>query len=180
MKKIVCDFFLLLFFVSTSSAQAKQVDEKNNALAVGLYRPVGSFGDSHVIGIGVDYWRISFRQHKYSRNTKQIAFVLNGGVHYFIGKNITVSDYEFEFRNFFSTHIMTGLLYHPFKRSIIQLSAGPTANLYKKNIRVGGGANLFAGYYWTKKISAGPVINFRKFSNTTALWSAGLTASYYF
>lgn len=180
MKKIVFSFFLFVFIVSTSSAQVKQVDEKNNALTIGLYAPTGGLSDSHAIGIGADYCWIPFRTHKDSNDTKQIAFAINGGVYYFFGKSISVNSYGFEFGNFLDMHIMPGLLYHPFKRSIIQLSAGPAANLYKQNIRVGAGADLFTSYYLTEKISAGPLIHFRKFSNTAALWSAGITASYFF
>ena len=180
MKKIVFSFFLFVFVVSTSSAPVTQVDKKNNALTIGLYAPTGDFSDSHVIGIGADYWWIPFRPHKDSNDTKQIAFAINGGVHYFFGKNITVNSYGFEFGNFLDVHIMPGLIYNPFKRSVIQLSAGPAANLYKQNIRIGAGAGLFTSYYLTEKISVGPAIHFRKFSNTAALWSAGIAASYFF
>ncbi|MFC0775769.1 hypothetical protein [Terrimonas alba] len=180
MKKNVFSFFLLVFVVSTSSAQVTQVDKKNNALSVGLYAPLTGFSDSHIIGAGIDYWWKPFHPYKDSNDSKQIDFAVNGGVHYFIGKSITVNGYRFEFGNFFDIHIMPGLIYHPFKRSIVRLSAGPGANLYKQNIRVGVGTNLFTGYYLTEKISAGPAIHFRKFSNTAALWSAGIAASYFF
>lgn len=180
MKRIVLSFFFLIFIVATSAAQVKQVDKKNNALAIGLYTPIGDFGESHVIGIGAEYRFIPFRQPNDSSDAKQIAFVIIGGIHYYFGKNIVVNSYEFDFGNFFDIHLKPGLIYLPFKRSIIQLSAGPAANLYKQNIRVGVGTDLFTSYYLIEKISVGPAIHFRKFSNTTALWSAGITANYFF
>lgn len=180
MKRIVLGFFLLLFIAFTSAAQVKQVCKKDNALAVGLYTPIGDFGESHVIGIGAGYRYIPFRQPRDSNGTKQIAFVINGGVHYYFGKNISVSSYEFDFGNFFNIHLMPGLLYRPFKRSVIQLSAGPAANLYKHHLRIGAGVNISGNYYMTKKISIGPAVNLNKFSNTASLLSLGVSASYFF
>ncbi|WP_276502043.1 hypothetical protein [Terrimonas pollutisoli] len=180
MKKNVFSFFLFVFVVSTSSAQVTQVDKKNNALSVGLYASLGGFSDSHIMGAGIDYWWKPFHPYKDSNDSKQIAFAINGGAHYFFGKHVIVNSYGFKFSNFLDMHIMPGFLYQPLKRSIIQLSAGPNANLYKQNIRVGVGANFFTSYYLTEKISAGPAIHFRKFSNTAALWSGGIAASCFF
>lgn len=60
MKRIVLSFFLLLVIVAVSPAQGKQVYKKDNALAVGLYVPIGHFGESHSIGIGAEYRYIHF------------------------------------------------------------------------------------------------------------------------
>lgn len=179
MKNNVFLFSLLVFVAPTSSAQVKQVDKKNNALTIGLYTPISDFSDSHVIGAGVDYRLIPFYPHKDSNNIKRFVFVMSGGFHYYFGKSSIVNGYEFDFGNLMGIHIMPGLLYYPFKRSFIQLSAGPGASLYKNNFRIGVGANLFAGYYLTEKISIGPAIHFNKFSKTAALWSLGVSATYF-
>lgn len=80
-----------------------------------------------------------------------------------------MNGYEFNFGSFLANHLMPGLLYPPFKRSAIRLSEGPAVNLYPQNIRVGAGADLHAGYCLTVKISVGPAIYVRKFSNMAAL-----------
>src|SRR5689334_14594281 len=88
---------LLLFLLSeclvgqaqkSATSAPEKVRGKSQAVAFGLYRPVGIFSESHVAGAGIDYSRSRHRFGKGVLPAKPIGFILQGGASYFLGKKI--------------------------------------------------------------------------------------------
>ena len=165
---------------SADTLMKRQTNGANNAVAFGLYLPLGVFTQSHIAGAGIDY---SWTRRRYGRNVspaKLIGFTVNGGINYYVGKKITTAGYGFHYGGYINLHAMPGLLFNPVKNGNLSLTAGPALDIYKASANAGIGITLLANYYISKNIAIGPGVIYRKHTNTDALWSATIRASYIF
>ncbi|MGZ8516344.1 MAG: hypothetical protein ACXWWD_03295 [Chitinophagaceae bacterium] len=158
----------------------KQGKGKSQAVAFAIYVPAGVFSKSHIGGAGIDY---SWSRHQFGRNISGghlIAFMLNGGINYYVGKRVTTAGYDFRYGGYTNIYAMPGILCHPLKKVHIALTAGPALNIYKRSVNAGIGINFFTNYYLSENIAIGPGLIYKKHTNTDALWAGGLRASYNF
>jgi len=162
------------------TSSRKQVKGKSQAVAFGLYLPIGILSKSHIAGAGIDY---SWSRHRFGRNislTKPIGFIVNGGINYYTGKKITTAGYDFRYGGYLNFYAMPGIQYNPLKNVNIALTAGPALNIYKGSVNAGIGINLLGNYFVSQNIAIGPGIIYKKHTNTDALWAATIRASYIF
>lgn len=172
MKTRIIILYLLLAVCCKAKAQSK---EGNNAVSIGINLPVGNFSSTHLIGIGAEYspLRHTFQLFKW----KHLAFTYNGGVAYYFGKKETVSGYPYKYPGYIFIHAFGGLLYNPFKKASITLTAGPALRIYNGNARFNIGSKLELSYFISKKVAIGPGIIFMKESGADLLWSAAFKAT---
>jgi hypothetical protein len=170
----------LLAQKNTDTLSARRIKGESNAIAFGLYLPVGVFSATHIAGAGIDY---SWTHHRFGRNIptdKPIGFIANGGINYYTGKKITTTGYDFRYGGYINLYAMPGILYNPLKNGNVVLTAGPALNIYKESINAGIGINLFSNYFLSENIAIGPGIIYMKHTNTDALWATSIRASYVF
>ncbi len=170
----------LLAQKNTDTLSVRYAKGKSQAIAFGLYAPLGIFSKSHIAGAGIDY---SWSHHKFGRNVspaKSIGFIVNGGVNYYYGKKITTAGYDFRYGGYLNLYAMPGIIYNPLKNANVALTAGPSLNIYKGSANAGIGINLFSNYFLSEKIALGPGIIYKKHTNTNALWAAAIRALYIF
>ena len=165
---------------STDTLMNRQTNGESNAVAFGLYLPLGVFTQSHIAGAGIDY---SWSRHRYGRKispAKLIGFTVNGGINYYVGKKITTAGYGSHYGGYINLYAMPGLLFNPLKNGNISLTTGPSLDIYKAGANAGIGINLLGNYFVSKNIAIGPGIIYKKHTNTDALWAATIRASYIF
>lgn len=179
--------FLVVFYLLaklTGQAQSvdtithKQVKGKSQAVAFGIYIPVGVFSNSHIAGAGIDY---SWSRHRFGRDIspgKIIGLTVNGGINYYVGKRMTTAGYDFRYGGYTNLYAMPGIIYNPLKNGNVALTAGPVLNIYKGSANAGIGINLFSNYFVSENIAIGPGIIYKKHTNTNALWAVTIRASY--
>jgi hypothetical protein len=176
-KKITCFLpaLVLSIFLFGQTERTKRTRSSGDNVSVGLSinAPVGNFSKTHFIGIGLD---ASPARHTFGlMSFKKIAFTYNGGIVYYLGKNIRIIDYSYEYPGFTFIHGYAGLLYNPLKKLTVTLLAGPALGIYKKDTRFNIGARLEGSYYIRKtSIAAGPILNMMLEPGTEPLWSVGL------
>jgi len=100
-----------------------------------------------------------------------MAFTYNGGFAYYFGKNETVSNYRYKYPGYIFIHGFGGLLYYPFKKVGISLTAGPALGIYNGNLQFNVGSKLETGYNISTSIAIGPGILLMKEPGANALWS---------
>ncbi len=153
---------------------------KSQAISFGIYLPVGNFLRSHTLGAGIDY---SWSRHRFDRYVSpggRIGFIVNGGVSYYIGEKIKTAGYDFRYGGYINIYGMPGLIYTPFKKANVALTAGPALNIYKAAANAGIAINFIGNYFVSDNITIGPAINYKKHTNTDALWAIAIRASYIF
>ncbi len=155
-------------------------NSKSQAIAFGLYLPVGVFSESHIAGAGIDYSRSRHRFGKDILPAKPIGFIINGGINYYLGKKINTVGYDFRYGGYLNLYAMPGIIYNPVKNGNIVLTAGPALNLYKGSANAGIGINFLTNYFIAEKIAIGPGVVYKKHTNTDALLAAVIRAVYVF
>jgi hypothetical protein len=182
MKWIFLLLSIILVFPAYSQRYEKPVDKmpRPNSIGFSLNIPMGSFASSHTIGFGLDYtW--STRSHKKdSVSGKLIHFAVNGGVSYQGGKKTTTAGNEFTYGGYTNVYAMAGIDCKWTAPLIINLFAGPVMSIYKGDEDFGFGVNLISNYSVSPRVAAGPGIQYRKFDEANALWTATLRLSYSF
>ena len=164
----------------TDASLPKKAGGKSQAVAFGLYLPVGIFSESHIAGAGIDYSRSNHRFGKGISPDKPIGFILHGGINYYLGKKINTIGYDFLYGGYLNLYAMPGIIYNPVKNGNISLTAGPALNLYKGSANAGIGINFLTNYFISENISIGPGAILKKHKNSDALWALSLRVSYVF
>jgi hypothetical protein len=176
--------FSLLIYLDMQAQPAdtpfKHIKGKSQAIAFGIYMPIGMFSKSHIAGAGIDYSR---SRHRFGRNIspgRLIGFIVNGGINYYTGKRIKTAGYDFHYGGYLNLYTMPGIICNPVKNGNISLTAGPVLNIYKGSATAGIGINLLVNYFVSKNIAIGPGVIYKKHTNTDALWAGTIRASYIF
>lgn len=79
------NFSLLIYLgmqaqTTDTSSLNNHIKGKSQAIAFGIYMPIGIFSKSHIAGAGIDYSR---SHHRFGRNIsprRLIGFIVNGGI----------------------------------------------------------------------------------------------------
>lgn len=183
MKKIyVSTLFCLLQYLSSFGQNNEPwpppFKGKNSQVSLDIHLPVGVFARTHFTGAGLSY---SWSRNRFGLNratSKPVAFMATAGADYYFGKKIKPVGYDFRYDGYFFLYAFPGILFHPWSNSNIAFAAGPTLGIYGGSADAGFGANLFATYYLTDKISIGPGITYKKRSKAEALWGGGVRVGY--
>ena len=162
------------------TSSLKHLKGKSQAIAFGIYMPIGIFSKSHIAGAGIDYSRSCHRFGTNISPRRLIGFIVNGGINYYTGKRIKTAGYDFRYGGYLNLYTMPGIIYNPVKNGNISLTAGPVLNIYKGSANAGIGINLLGIYFVSKNIAIGPGIIYKKHTNTDALWAGTIRASYIF
>ena len=165
---------------NTGTRLPEKANGKSQAVAFGVYLPVGIFSESHIAGAGIDYFRSNHRFGKGISPVKSIGFIINGGINYYLGKTISTAGHDFRYGGYFNVHAMPGIIYNPVKNGNIALTAGPALNLYKGSANAGIGIRFSTNYFISENIAIGPGVVYQKHINTDALWAITIRASYIF
>lgn len=171
---------LLTFIVKAQTTDTLAAKSKSQAIAFGLYLPVGTFSQSHIAGAGFEY---SWSRHRFGKNRlvgKAFGFVANAGINYYLGKKINTTGHEFRYGDYLNVYAMPGIIYNPVKNGNVSLAAGPALNIYKGSANAGIAVCLFSNYFFAEKIALGPGVIFKKHTTTDALWAVTIRASYSF
>ena len=99
---------------SVEKTAGKPVKGYRHAAGVGLYLPVGTFSESHVVGVGADYTWSHYRHDNNLSYKRAIRFIASGGVNFFAGKKIRTAGYDFRYGDFVTVYVMPGIIYNPF------------------------------------------------------------------
>jgi len=158
----------------------KHIKGKSQAIAFGIYMPIGMFSKSHIAGAGIDYSR---SRHRFGRNIspgRLIGFIVIGGIIYYTGQRIKTAGYDFHYGGYLNLYTMPGIICNPVKNGNISLTAGPALNIYKGSANAGIGINFCGNYFVSRNIAIGPGIIYKKHTKTDALWAVAIRASYIF
>lgn len=184
-KHSILFIFSLLIYLGmraqiADTSSLKHIKGKSQAIAFGIYTPIGIFSKSHIAGAGIDYSR---SRHRFGRNIsprRLIGFIVNGGINYYTGKRIKTAGYDFRYAGYINLYAMPGIIYNPLKNGNISLTAGPALNIYKGSANAGIGINFCGNYFVSRNIAIGPGIIYKKHTKTDALWAVAIRASYIF
>lgn len=132
--------------------------------------PLGSFADTHLLGIGADY------SITLNRENDSFNWAFDAGAAFFTGKKVTVSQYSYKYPVYTSVHIMGGLhmLGTNFDPRIL---AGPSVGLYNGNARFTISGRLELNYLAGERFAVAPVLNMMIDPGSNTLWSAGIRVS---
>ncbi len=172
-------FILLIVMVNICHGQTKETikpapTEKKKSVSLGINIPVGNFSATHIAGFAAEY---SPAQNWLGKlNAKKIVFTYNGGIAYYFGKKEIVSNYPYKYPGYTFIHAFGGLLYNPFKKTGISLTAGPALGIYNGNLQFNMGTKLEASYNVSTSIAIGPGILLIKEPGANALWSLAIRA----
>jgi hypothetical protein len=155
-----------------------QGKNKSNTVSLGPAIPIGSFSDTHKYGVTVEY---SWTNHRFGLMkkipAKRIGFILNTGVNYYLGKEETISSYQYKYRSFTYIHAYGGAIYNSWKKGSIHLTVGPATGIEDKIVEFWWGFNLSGSYYVNEKIAITPDINFMKQSIADPLLAVAIRAT---
>ena len=152
-----------------------------NQVTLGLSFPFGVFQRSHFGGVGVDYsWTNNRRFGAGAAPKKAIGLIVQGAVDYFLGKKLKTAGYPFRYDNYLVAEVGAGMMYNPWMRTHLALTAGPLLGIYKGFTDWGYSIQLSGAYYINQRFSIGPAMVVRKFSEADALWAGAIKLSYTF
>ena len=177
--------FLHLIFCITiadlSMAQSQRPQKHNHpsgkqhAVSIGAAIPLGNFSSTHIIGAAINY---SWSNHRFGgmdvKPVKPFGFTANSGAEYYFGKKETVSGYAYQYPKYIFIHTYAGIIYSPWRKSNISLTAGPAWSIYNGNTKFNIGSCLEASIFFRKKIAITSGIIFMKESGADPLWAASL------
>jgi hypothetical protein len=180
-----CIFFLLSAFLAHAAfgQQYKKPEEEKpypNSIGFSLHIPMGNFNSSHTIGFGLDYTWSTRSFKKDSASDKLIHFAANAGVSYHGGKRTTTAGNEFTYGGYGNVYLMAGIDCKWTPPLVINLFTGPVMSFYNGSSDIGFGVNLISNYSISPRVAAGPALQYRKFAEADALWSAVFRVSYNF
>ena len=173
----------VIFIIPACAQSFRKPDvkkERPNSIGFSLSIPMGYFSSTHTIGFVADYTRTTRSFLKDSLDFKLIRFAMNGGASYHGGKRVTTAGYEFTYEGYINIYAMAGIDCKPADPIVINLTTGPVLSIYEGSSEFGFGVNLLANYFISPMVAAGPGIQYRKFAETDALWSAIFRISYNF
>lgn len=181
LKKILLLFLFLFCIVVLSRAQVADVDQsyirkkptrRGVDISAGVHIPAGRFAHTHIGGIGVNAVARNRDFAFYKQN--KLCFTWNGGVAYYLGKKETVSGYAYKYPGYLFIDAKAGLMYSPYKRTVISLTAGPAIGRYNGITRFNIAAQLDGEYYFNTKWAVSPGFMMMKESGAGPLWAASL------
>lgn len=161
-----------------TSSLNNHIKGKSQAIAFGIYTPIGVFSKSHIAGAGIDYSRSNLRFGRNISPGRLIGFIVNGGINYYTGKRIKTAGYDFRYGRYLNLYAMSGIICNPVKNGNISLSTGPALNIYKASATAGIGINFCGNYFVSRNIAISPGIIYKKHTKTDALWAVAFRASY--
>lgn len=174
--------FLILVVSCTCSASAQQKGPEaiafppRDLLCTGVLFPLGDFSSTHVAGISAGYL---FRPGKINP-LKKIAFAARTGVQLYAGKKETVSGYPYRYPVYSLLYVQGGALMKITNKAGVYWMAGPGLGWYEGTARLTVISSAAFYYAITRKVAAGPAINWIKETGSVALWSGGLQATFRF
>jgi hypothetical protein len=186
MKRLL--FIILLFgFITISNYANGQPQEpkkhnhpsgKEYTISIGANIPLGNFLSTHILGVAANY---SWSNHRFGsmdvKPVKPFGFIANAGAAFYFGKKETVSGYPYDYPGYFYLNIYGGVIYNPWRKANISLTAGPALGIYNGNTQFNIGSSLEGSYYINEKIAITPGIIFMKESGANPLWAASLKAT---
>lgn len=186
MKRIL--FIILLFgcmtignYVNGQSQKSEKHNHpsgKQHTVSIGANIPLENFSSTHIIGVATNY---SWSNHRFGgmdvKPVKPFGFTANAGAAYYFGKKETVSGYPYNYPAYFFLNIYGGVIYNPWKKGNISLTAGTALGIYNGNTQFNIGSKLEGSYYFSKKIAISPGIIMMKESGADPLWAASLKAT---
>lgn len=164
---------LLLLLTEPCFSQAEKEKISKHLVSIGTNFPISDFSSTHFMGIGIDY-SPAHQLGKVSK--KQLAFTYNTGGAYYLGKNVTISNNPYQYPGYLFIHAFGGVLYHPSKKIISAIYAGPALGIYNGNTAFNLGSRLEVCYFINKKIAISPAIIMMKKFGTTLLYAASIKA----
>lgn len=151
---------------------------KQHTVSMGANIPLGNFSSTNIIGIAANY---SWSDHRFGgmdvKPVKPFGFTANAGLAYYFGKKETVSGYPYDYPGYIFVHIYGGVIYNPWRKANISLTAGPALGIYNGNTQFNMVVNLAGSYYFKEKIALSPGIIFMKESGAGPLWAVSLKAT---
>ena len=168
MKKLIVFFAVIVF----NSGHC--LGQKSNFFASGAINiPLGDFSTSHWIGIGAEVFSI-----KYDCDTgkqKMVSITYKAGAsYYFAGQRQVVNRYSYDYPSFFYTYASAGILFRPYQRLNVAVTAGPALSVYKKISRFNIAGGIDASYFIHCNMSVGPTLFMIKETGADPLWALGL------
>ena len=151
---------------------------KMNVVSIGANLPMGNFSSTHIVGIVSEY---AWSNHRFGqmdvKPVKPFGFIANAGIAYYFGKKETVSGYSYDYPGYDFLYIHGGVIYNPWKKGNINLTAGPALGIYNGNTQFNISSKLEGSYYFREKIGISPAIIVMKEHHADALWAASLKAT---
>lgn len=185
-RTISCFVALIFFYVNAISQSGTRIKHnhpsgKMHSIAAGISLPVGSFSNTHNIGIAADYSWSNYRFGSMDiKPVKPIGFMSKAGMAYYFGKKEMAGGYPYEYPGYLFLHIYGGVIYNPWKNGNINLTLGPALGLYNGNTQFNIGGKLEGAYYIKEKIGISPALMLMKEHDVDALWAISLKAAYCF
>jgi len=138
-----CCFLVIL----SVNAQNKQPYWKAGAAAE---IPVGLLGETHLPGVmlGIDYAKIPFGKTDSLHQKQKTGLLLSAALHYYPGKQVTVSNAAFRYKAYSVMDLYAGLAWNSGKNLQLALTGGPSLSYYRNHIRFNLGARAAAGYFF--------------------------------
>ena len=190
MKSSVLLMIFILLLTSSLSAQNEEKAKQSgwiNDIGLNFSLPLGRFGESHILGIGVQY---SWGLHHYGKMNatpiKQLGFTANTGVDYYFGKKETIGTIPntttYKNQGYTFVHLYGGLVYHLNLLGDISLTAGPAMGFVGGHTNFNLGANLSTSFFTNprKNIWITPNVTLMKQKRSDALYALAVRISYAF
>ncbi len=184
--KIICLLFYMLYSIPVfSQSQRPQKHNhpsgKQHAVYLGAVIPFGNFSSTHNVGFSASY---AWSGHRFGdmdvKPVKPFGFTAESGFGYHSGKKETVSGYTYNYPRHIFIHTNAGVIYNPWSKGNIRLTAGPAIGIYSGHTRFTIGSCLEGSYYFSRKWAVSPAINLIKEPGADPLWAASLKAAWTF
>jgi hypothetical protein len=183
--KFKLSLILLYVFIAVQVWAQSIVPPGENAtnrslVGLGIYLPMGNFSNTHVAGVGLDYSRSNHRFGNTIRPTKFAGWMLNGGLQYFLGKEVDFNSHAFRYGGYLNVYAMGGAMINPIPAGYLALNLGPSFDIYQQSANVGARVQFTARYFVSPVIAVGAGVFYLKHSRSEALIASGLTLAYAF